>query len=87
MGKRNTTGYLPLELSRCELALDYHIYSMHPFQAFAMLAARQGIHLENECIGGLERLRSQTLAAIGNLDAMSERAGSKQIPHMSDSTS
>jgi Alginate lyase len=79
-------GYLPLELSRGALALDYHVYSLRPLQALAMLAASQGHNLENECNGGLKRLRDQTLAAIKNSDAISERAGLRQDIHFKDTS-
>ncbi len=77
-------GYLPLELSRGALALNYHVYSLRPLQALATLAASQGQKLENECNGGLKRLRNQTLAAIKNSDAINERTGLKQNVHFID---
>ena len=79
-------GYLPLELSRGAFALDYHVYSLRPLQALATLAASQGQNLENECNGGLKRLRDQTLAAIKNSDDISERTGLKQNVHFRDTS-
>jgi hypothetical protein len=82
----DAAGYLPLELSRGALALDYHVYSLRPLQALAMLAASQGQNLENDCNGGLKRLRDQTLAAIKNSDAISERTGLRQNVHFRDTS-
>jgi Alginate lyase len=75
----DASGFLPLELSRCPLALDYHIYALRPLPTMAKLAAAHGKDFENDCIGGLKRLRDQTLAAIENSAAISERAGEEQI--------
>jgi Alginate lyase len=82
----DAAGFLPLELSRGELALDYHIYSLRPLQALAKLAAEKGSDLEGECNAGLKRLRDQTLAAIKDSNAIRERTGEDQIVRVKESS-
>ena len=80
----DAAGYLPLELSRGQLALDYHVYSLRPLQALAELAASKGQNLENKCNGGLKRLRDQTFASVRNSKAISELTGLKQDIHFKE---
>jgi Alginate lyase len=80
------SGYLPLELSRGARALEYHVYSLRPLQALAALSAAHGRDLEGQCNGGLKRLRNQTMAALKNSDAISERAGLRQTGHASEAS-
>jgi Alginate lyase len=82
----DASGFLPLELSRGALALDYHIYALRPLQAMAKLAAAHGKDFESDCNGGLKRLRDQTLAAIDNPAAISERTGEEQIVEVRDTS-
>jgi hypothetical protein len=79
-------GYLPLELLRGARALEYHVYSLRPLQALAVLAAARGKDLESQCNGGLKRLRDQTLASIRNSDAISERAGFQQTGRFNETS-
>ncbi len=74
-------GYLPLELGRGELALDYHVYALRPLQAFAQLASQYGDHVDGKCGDGLKRLRKQTLAAIDDPSLISELTGIQQGVH------
>jgi Alginate lyase len=79
-------GYLPLELSRGSRALEYHVYSLRPLQALAKLAEKRGKNLESQCNNGLTRLRNQTLAALKNSGAISQRAGLAQTGGISEAS-
>jgi Alginate lyase len=74
----DAAGYLPLELARGELALEYHVYSLRPLQALANLARSQGEDLDDECNGGLRRLRQQTLSSLRDTAPIDELTGLKQ---------
>jgi Alginate lyase len=77
----DAAGYLPLELSRGDLALDYHIYALRPLQAFATLASAHGDNVDGKCGDGLKRLRDQTLASLSDATAISALTGLKQGVH------
>lgn len=74
----DATGYLPLELSRGDLALDYHVYALRPLQAFASLASDYGDSVDGKCGDGLKRLRSQTLASMKDASAINALTGVMQ---------
>lgn len=59
-------GVLPLEEARDERAWDYHLYALRPLAAFRELAERYGVHLDDRCTGGLERLAWRTRLAEAN---------------------
>jgi hypothetical protein len=77
----DAAGYLPLELGRGELALDYHIYALRPLQAFSSLASGFGDKVDGKCGDGLKRLREQTVASISDPSAISVLTGLKQGLH------
>jgi poly(beta-D-mannuronate) lyase len=71
-------GYLPNELKRDTRALSYHNYSLGPLAMIAAFAKANGVDLQKENNGALDRLARRVLAGVENPGQFEAKTGKKQ---------
>jgi len=71
-------GFLPNELKRDTRALSYHNYSLGPLTMIVAFAKANGVDLQKENNGALDRLARRVLAGVDNPRQFEAKTGKKQ---------